>query len=133
MAALCMTGESECFTGSPTMARTRLVAATRVTQLALQALDRGADQCLKLRVSRPIELEVSAKRVADLGLGAGAAGVLAENMGAAFTSQLVHPGPMMPCHGEDQLRLLHHVPGQQPRAMTGEIQVMLQPYEVGAF
>src|SRR3954462_11839218 len=107
-----MAGESECRTGSPTMARTRLVAATRLT-LAHHSFDRGADQLFQLRVRRSIQLEVSAEWIADLCFRPGSPGVLSQDVGPPFPAQLVYPGAVMPRHGKHHLRLLHHVPGEQ--------------------
>src|SRR5947207_10442159 len=127
-----MAGDRECPTGSPTMARTRLVALTRVTQLADHPLDRGANQGIQLSVSAAVQFEVSAEGVTDFDFGAGAAGVLTENMGPAFTAKLVHPGPMVAGHGEDQLGVLHQVAGKQAGAVTGEIEAVFQPDQIGS-
>src|SRR5205823_2763915 len=126
-----MAGDRECPTGSPTMARTRLVALTRVTQLADHPLDRGANQGIQLSVRAAVQLEVSAEGVTDFDFGAGAAGVFAQDVGPAFAAELVHPGPMMTGHGEDQLGVLYQVAGKQAGAVTGEIEAVLQPDQIG--
>src|SRR5690349_5078018 len=113
MAALYMAGERECRTGSPTMARTRLVAAARLT-LAHHALNRGPDQLFQLRIGGAIKLQVPAERIAYLGLGPRSAGVLAEHVGASLATELMHPRAMVARHGQHQLGLLDHVSGQQP-------------------
>src|SRR6266540_4327083 len=105
MAALCMAGESEWRTGSPTMASTRLVAPTGITELAHQPFDGRSNQGLQLIVRLAIQFQVSAERVAHLGLRPGAAGVLTQYVGPPLASKLMHPSPVMPGHGEDDVRL----------------------------
>src|SRR5436190_24282685 len=96
-----MAGDSEWRTGSPTIASTRLLAPTGITELAHQPFDGGADQGFQLLVRRPIQLEISAERIAHFRLRTGPAGILTQHVGPAFAAQLVDPGPVMTRHGED--------------------------------
>src|SRR4051812_25211026 len=106
------------------MARTRLVAPTRVTQLALQTFDCRTHQLIQLGICRTVELEVAAEGIADFGFRSVAPGILTEHVSAAFSAKLVDPRPVMPRHGEDDVRLLDHVAGQQPGTMAGKVELV---------
>src|SRR5689334_11349076 len=77
-----MTGDSECRTGSPTMARTRLLAPTWVTVLAQKAIDGCLDEVVQLDVGLAIELEIAPERIADLRFRSSSSGILSQDVGA---------------------------------------------------
>src|SRR5713101_7719897 len=125
MAALYMQGEREWATGSPRMARRRVLAPISTLTLLHQALDHGGNQGLQLGAGVAVDIEVAAEGVAHLGLVALAPSVLAEHEHPPFPTQLVHPRAVVAGHGEDQVGLLHQLAGEQPRAVSREVEAAL--------
>src|SRR6185295_16520803 len=131
-AALCIAGERECATGSPMMARSRVLAPISTLSLGGQALCRVPHERLELDARVAVDLEIAAERVADLGVIPVAPGVLAEHEDATLAAQLVHPGAVVARHREDQVGLLDELARQQAGAVRREIETALQAHEVGA-
>src|SRR6266550_8400503 len=130
-AALYIGGERECSTGSPSTANRRVLALISTAGFRDDAIHRGGDEGGELGRGVAIHLEVAPEGVADLGGVAAAARVLAQHEHAAFAPQLVHPGAVVARHRKDEIGLLHDVAREQPGAMAGEIESLLEADEVG--
>src|SRR2546427_3320899 len=132
IAALCMEGESEWATGSPITASRRVLALTSTRELFDDALHGGLEERLELDTRVAIHLEIAAKRIAHFGLVPLAAGVLAQYGDVTLAAQLVHARPVVPRHGEDQVRAVDQLARQEPRPMAREIEAALEPHEIGS-
>src|SRR5207247_8202738 len=126
-----MTGESEWATGSPITARRRVLALISTRELFDDPLHRGFDQRLELDAGVAVHLEVAAEGIADLGLVAFAAGVLAEHEHLPFPAKLVHASPVMPGHGEDEVGMLEEIEAEQPRPVRREGEPALEADQDG--
>src|SRR5436189_58021 len=133
IAALCMEGESEWETGSPITASSRVLALTSTRELFDDALHRGLQQRLELGAGVAIHIQVATEGVADLGVVSLAAGVLTEHEHVTLPAQLVHPRPVVPRHGEDQVGAVDELARQQPRSAAREIEPALEAHEIRPF
>src|SRR5881396_2258395 len=111
-------------TGSPSTASSRVLAlVSTARELFHDPLHCGVEQGFELGARVAVDLEVTSERVAHFGLVALAARVPAE---------LVHPRPVVARHGEDEVRVLDQLPGEETRAVRREVETPLQPHEIGA-
>src|SRR5690242_3956522 len=133
IAAFCMTGDSEWATGSPSTTSRRVLALTSTRELFDDALDRREDEAFQLGAGVAVDVEIAAERVAHFGLVALAAGILAQHEHAALAPELVHPGPVVARHGEDQVGALDQLAGQQPGTVARQVEPAFEADEIRAF
>src|SRR6059036_3175243 len=132
IAAFCIEGESEWATGSPITASRRVLALTSTRELFGDALHGRLEERLELDARVAVHVEIAAKRIAHFGLVPLAAGVLAQYGDVTLAAQLVHARPVVPRHGEDQVRAVDQLARQEPRPMAREIEPALEPHEIGS-
>src|SRR5439155_173086 len=90
-------------------------------------------QRLELGAGVAIHIQVATEGVADLGVVSLAAGVLTEHEHVTLPAQLVHPRPVVPRHGEDQVGAVDELARQQPRSVAREIEPALEAHEIRPF
>src|SRR5437867_5640802 len=132
-AALYIVGESEWAIGSPITPSSLVLALISTLGLRDDALHRGRDERLELGAGVAVDVEVPTKRVAHLGLVTLPPGVLAQHEHVSFATELVHARAVMTRHRENQVGRVHHLAGEQLRAVAREIEPPLEPHQVGAF
>src|SRR2546430_23347 len=101
IAALCITGESEWATGSPSTTSRRVSALTSTRELFDDALHRRLDESLELGACVAVHVQVAAERIAHFRLVALPSRVLAQHEHATLAAELVHARAVVPRHGED--------------------------------
>src|SRR5207248_9909581 len=131
IAALCITGESECATGSPSTPSRRVSALTSTRELFDDALHGRLDESLELGTGVAVHVQVAAERIADFRLVSLSSGVLAQHEHATLAAQLVHPRPVAPCLGEDQVGAFDELARPEPRGLAGAIAPAAEPAQVG--
>src|SRR5438093_3226633 len=132
-AALYIVGESEWAIGSPITPSSLVLALISTLGLRDDALHRRRDERLELRAGVAVDVEVPTKRVAHLGLVPLSPGVLAQHEHMPFATELVHTRAVMTRHRENQVGRVHHLAGEQLRAVAREIEPPLEPHQVAAF
>src|SRR5690242_2055354 len=126
-----MTGESECATGSPSRAKTRVLPL--ITEaLRGQAGDDPVDQFPKFGQRYAIVVQLAAERVGYLGRGAGPPGELAEEVDPVGAAKLGNPNSMVTGHDENEISRAHQLPGEQTGPVGREIDPLFDPDEVRA-
>src|SRR5437773_10889384 len=110
-------------TGSPSTASSRVLAlVSTARELFHDPLHCGVEQGLELGARVAVDLEVTPERVAHFGLVALAARVLPEHEHVALPAELVHPRLVVARHGEDEIRVLDQLPGEETRAVRREVE-----------
>src|SRR5256886_16118879 len=112
-------------------ARSRVSAAISAPSSGSEPLRPGGREGFELLASVAVHFEVSTEGVTHF--VATATDILAEDEHASLAAQLVDARAMVPRHRQNQVGLFDELPGEQPRAVTGEVEPPLEPYEVRAF
>src|SRR5256886_6242763 len=133
IAALCITGESEWATGSPSTTNRRVSALTSTRELFDDALHGRLDQSFELGAGVAVHAQVAAERIAHFRLVALPSGVLAQHEHATLAAELVHARPVVPRHGEHQVGAFDQLARQRPRAVSREIEPALESDQIGSF
>src|SRR6185295_3672060 len=121
-----MTGESECATGSPSRAKTRVLPL--ITEaLRGQAGDDPVDQFPKLGKRYAIVGQLAAERIGHLGRSAGPADELAEEVDPVGAAKLGNPNGVVAGHDENEIGRAHQLPSEQARPVGREIDPLLDP------
>src|SRR5438046_5011228 len=120
-------------TSPPSTSNCRALALISTARFRDNAVHRGGHEGRELGGRVAVHIEVAPEGIAHLGSVAAAARVFAQHEYAPFPSQLVHAGAVVAGHREDEIRLLHDVAGEQPGAMAGEVEALLEADEVGPF
>src|SRR4051812_13768590 len=109
MAALCMAGDSEWVTGSPTTANSLVPLATGTgNALAQEPVDRLGDEDLQLVVGAAVIVELAPERVLDFGLVTLAADVGAQQVRLPLPAQRFGALEVVLAHAEDEVGAVHH-------------------------
>src|SRR5438445_429691 len=112
-------------------ARTRVLAPISTLTFGGEPFRDGGREGVELLASVAVHFEVSTEGVTHF--VATATDILAEDEHASLAAQLVDARAMVPRHRQNQVGLFDELPGEQPRAVTGEVEPPLEPYEVRAF
>src|SRR5205085_644834 len=114
---------------SPTSRRVSALTSTR--ELFDDALHGRLDESFELGTGVAVHVQVAAERIADLRFVTLSSGVLAQHEHATLAAELVHPRPVVPRHGEDQVGAFDQLPRQEARAVAREVEPPFEPDQVG--